>query len=567
MAVSKIHVMLGQHPMEGFASMTYLTQNQDPQEGWYLTATNVALWNLATAALVYPWVATASNNWKDGAASASLGVTTGPDLSFLREVARDLEPTNFHCSVKATGDGTLRAGSPTALGRWDKIGADYYPDIITAVTAAKAALEAALPANDVEIGSISVAFGNIEADDYDHGTPWLLGALNFQADLTLLVNNLRADLAALTGQTASDIPAILLRLPTWTRAALGGPYANVPVDFIRDATIGVQRSLANVAVANLDQTEYHANQKNWSAHGAIAVGNAMAVAYQRLTDAAVPSAIDGGIPVIIYVGQSNVGGATPTSWLAATANGDPELVQDYAGKVFTYAWATDEVQQYFPEYNSNSGPDPAWNTTGNFGPDVGATPGLLDRHAATGLCWFKLGVASASLGVNTGSDPIWLAKFAGLPGAVWEEYVAGWRSFVSKVVDATGKSPHVRLIIVHQGEGDTEAALHPLYADHLREFISDLRELHAIDTHSADTIPVGIVKTKAATGHPWLAAGMTAVRAAQVAVAAEAGNFLVDVDNTASRTDHVHDSGEGTIDVGRAISAALPAWYDSGEAV
>lgn len=241
-------------------------------------------------------------------------------------------------------------------------------------------------------------------------------------------------------------------------------------------------------------------------------------------------------------------------------------MQDYTGKVWTFAWSTDAVQTYYPEYNSNSGPETAWNASGNFGPDVGATPGLLERHAATGFCWFKLGVAAASLGVNTQAKPIWLAKFAGLPDAVWETYAAGWRSFVSKVVAATGRAPHTRNIIIHQGEGDTEAALHPLYADHLAEFVADLRALHAIDTHSADTIPVGIVRTKDITGNPWLAAGLAAVRAAQVAVAAQPGNYLIDVDATASRTDHVHDSGEGSIDVGRAISASLPAWYDSGEA-
>jgi hypothetical protein len=125
--------------------------------------------------------------------------------------------------------------------------------------------------------------------------------------------------------------------------------------------------------------------------------------------------------------------------------------------------------------------------------------------------------------------------------------------------------PHTRLIVVHQGEGDTEAALHPLYESNLREFIADLRALCGTDTHTGDVVPCGIVKTKDIEGNLWPAAGLAAVRAAQALVAGEDGNFLIDVDATPSMADAIHDSAEGTLQVGRLIVNSLPEWYASGD--
>ena len=564
MATSKIHVMFGQALIDGPCSLAYLTANQDPRELWYAAAITTAVWNIAGAALVAPYSPAVSNNWKNGAAHAQLGTHCGPDLTFMRDVS-EAEPSDVHCLVKASGNGVLRAGSPTATERWDKAGADLYAQLAPQVTLARAALVSAVPANPVEIGSITICLGAIEAGDYTAGTPWTVGAANFSDDVELLIGNIRTDLAAITGQTADDIPVILWRLPAWQRVSGGGSYADIPVDLIRNACLGLQVLLPNVRIADMDATAFTTTHIYNTAAGTIEAGEALFAAYLRLTDTSVPAAVDGGIPVIVYTGQSNVAGTTPALFLNAFYNGDAELTQDWTDKAFTYDWGSDEVEVYDPEVNSNSGPDPAWNSTGHFGPDVGMVPGLVALHASTGIVLFKLGVNSSSLGVNSTSSPIWLSRYQAHPDSVWPTYVAGWRSFVRKVIDATGRVPHTRLIIVHRGEADTEQGLDIQFEDNLREHIAELRALHAIDTHSADTIPVAIVKTKNITGNPWPVDGLTAVRAAQVAVAADEGNFLVDVDATASRADHIHDSGEGSIDIGRAIVAALPAWYDSGD--
>lgn len=566
MAKTKLHVMVGQGLIDGPCTVAYITANQDPLEQWYGASANTAIWDLhaglGSGALVFPYSPLKSNNWWNSAAHPDYGVAAGPDIGFMRRVGL-LDATNIHCMVKLSGTGVLRAGS-SASGRWDKAAGDLYDDVAPAVNAARANLASVIPGNPVEIGSITLCFGYFEAADY-LGVPSTAGADHMADDLTTLIGNLRTDLSALTGQNGDDIPVMLWRLPHWSKIGQGGSYADIAVDIIRNAVLGVAVTLDNVGVIDIDATANVNDHIYTTSRGTFDAGEAMGDTYQRLTDPSVPAAVDGGIPVVVYAGQSNVGGSTSALFLNSFYNGDPTLVQDYDGKVWTYDWTGDDVETYDPETNSNTGPDPTWNGSGNWGPDVGLTPLLLGRHADTGFCWFKLGVNGSSIGPNTSSSPVWLKRYAALPKAVWPTYEAGWRSFVRKCIDATGRVPDVRLIIWHQGESDTEAALHPLYESNLREHIANLRELHATNTRAADSIPVGIVKTKNNPGNPW-GAGLSVVRAAQVTVGAEAGNFLIDVDDTPYRVDFIHDSGEGSLQVGRKVDAAIPAYYESGDA-
>lgn len=563
MAKSKIHVMLGQGVLDGPCTITYLTANADPREGWYSAAFTSALWRSDTNALVAPWSPLSSNNWVDGAAHPDLGVSCGVDLTFARDVV-ELEAANTHCILKQTGAGVLRAGVPAPYThRWDKAGADLYNHLSGDVVAARAALLAALPANTVEIGSITIAIGYIEASVY--GT-WTNGVTNLKADLETLISNLRSDLAAITGQTASAIPVLLWRLHNGTKVSLGGAYVDEAVDAVRNALAAVQTAGTLVRVVDVDDAPLRADYVLQTPAGAVDAGELLARGYARLTDTSVPVTESGGIPLFVWDGDSNVAGTAPALFLGTFFNGDPTLTQDYTDKVWIWNHTTGELEVYDPTVNSNSGPDsPTWNDSGKWGPEASFVAKMLELHPG-GFVIYKLGVNGCSVGVNGVGNPIALKRFQNLADSTWPAFEDGFNACKRAVAEVTGKVPHTRLIVVYRGPNDTEAGLAEDFADDLREHIANLRELCATDTHADDVTPVALIKPKDIPGNSWPAEGLVAVRAAVVTVAADEGNFLVDVDETAYRDDLIHDSAEGQIDIGRAVVAALPAWYDSGAA-
>jgi hypothetical protein len=560
--VMKIHLFVGQNVIDSPISITYLTENGDPRESWYATPANALIWDADLSVLgvggspfYSPLV---SCSYSDGATSPYKGTRCGPDVSAMRDFAA-LEASDYHCLVKIIGSGAVVAGT-TAPSRWDKASADLYTDLVPQVTACRAALAALLPAVPVEIGSITVALGYFEVGN---GT----AAGLFAAALEQFVTDVRTDLAAITGQSAATIPVMLWQMPQWSRLGDGGPYTDALVSQVRGAAQQLAHTDDWAAVVNIDHVPHTVGRIYASADGAIEAGEAIAEAYQSMVDPDAVLDVDGGLPIVVYVGQSNVAGTTSTIFLGPAFNSDDELIQDYTGKVWTYDWTAETVVPYDADSNSNTGPDPAWNDTGLFGPDVGASPGLLDLHPETGFCWFKLGANASSLGVNTLVKPIWLKKFSGITGAIWPTLEAGWLRCKQQCIEVTGRVPDVRMVIVHQGEGDTEAALYPYYLDHLREFIADLRALFTTNTRSADLLPVGIVKTKEIEGGSYTGTGLTQVRAAQFTAAQDEGNFLVDIDDLPHRSDLVHLSGEGTIRAGRRIVETIPDWYDSGQPV
>lgn len=561
MPVSKIHLMLGQSVIDAPTSIAYITENEDPQETWYASTLNAVVWDgeldqLGTGFPNILYTPLLSCTWSNGGASGFKGTRCGPDVSFIREVSQ-AETSDVHCLVKLRGDGALRAGT-SASNRWDKAGADLYPLIAAEITACRAALVAALPANPVEIGSVTICLGYFAL-----ANATISAAL--RDDLEQLIADLRSDLAAITGQTGSQIPVLLWRIPNWSRLSEGGPYADANLSLQRNACHGIAYDDPYVAVIDVDRIPFKTDRIAPSSDGGLEAGEAMARAYFQIVDPTIPASTDGGLPVVVYVGQSNVAGSTPVVMLSSGINADPQLIQDYTDKVWIYDWIAQDVVTYVPTSNGNSGPDALWNDSSLFGPDVGATPELLEVHAATGFCWFKLGVNAASLGVNTVGAPIWLKRYSSLADCVWPTFEDGWDRFKAACVAATGRVPDVRLIVVHQGESDTEAALAPYYADNLRTWIADLRAMLNTNTRSEDQVPVGIVKLQDIPTSSWPDDGVAAVRAAQVAVAADDGNFLVDIDDAPYRSDNIHLSGEGSLRAGRRVRESLPAWYSSGQ--
>ena len=118
------------------------------------------------------------------------------------------------------------------------------------------------------------------------------------------------------------------------------------------------------------------------------------------------------------------------------------------------------------------------------------------------------------------------------------------------------------LIIIHQGESDTEPALSPAYEGNLRTFLADLRDLVGADTKPGSVVPAGIVRTRKVPGGPFDIAGTDSIRGSQETVAAEPGNFLVNADDMPYRTDKVHLTAEGTLRLGRRIPESLPASFN-----
>lgn len=563
MAKSKIHVMLGQGVLDGPCSISYLTENADPREGWYSSAFTSALWRSDTNALVAPWSPISSSNFYEGGAHPALGVSCGVDLSFCRDLV-EYEPANTHCILRQTGAGVMRAGVPAPYTqRWDKAAGGLYNYIGSDVVAARSALLAALPANTVEIGSITIAMGYIEASVY--GT-WTNGVSNFKADLETLIANLRADLAAITGQTADAIPVLLWRLHNGTKVSLGGFYVDEAVDSIRNALAAIQATGTLIRVVDVDSAALRADYVLQTPAGTIDAGELLARGYIRLTDTSVPVEASGGIPLFVWDGDSNVAGTAPALFLGTYFNGDPTLTQDYTDKVWIWNHTTGELEVYDPTVNSNSGPEsPTWNDGGKWGPEVSFVAKMLELHPE-GFVIYKLGVNGSSIGVNGVGNPIALARYRNLEDATWPAFEAGFNACKRAVAEVTGRVPHTRLITIYRGPNDTESGLAEDFADDLREHIANLRALCGTDTHAGDTTPVALVKPKNIPGNTWPVAGMAAVREAVVAVASDEGNFLVDVDQTAYRDDLIHDSAEGQIDIGRAVVAGLPAWYASGDA-
>lgn len=585
MATIKIHLMLGQGLIRTAANgTTYLTSDGDPDNIWLYP--NPDFLALNARVLVYdhandqlgagvpgvPFYALGlSNLLYNGVADPEAADTFGLDLTFLRDVAQ--EDSDFHCLVKLAGAGTLRDSSGIASQRWDKAGADLYADIVPAITQAKAHLEAVTGGpHDVELASIISCFGYLEAAGYA-----TLPALsqNLANDWAQFLTDVRTDLGAVISGAATAA-SILYRIHSGTQVGQGGPYLDQGVVDCQNAAATVAANQANTAVLNVDGTELRSDEIFSTASATMKIGEMAADLYFRIVDPPTVVQTDGGIPVIFYVAQSNGVGQTAPIVLSAGFNADANLQPfDLSNnpKAYDDVWTFDHAQQkvvpYNPSVNSNTLPNGVWAPAGRFGPDVALVAGLRKMIGPHVL--YKVAVGSMSLGPNTVDTPVLLRQWsnlvyatgalAGQPRSVWPTLSAGWKACRQSVLSVIGKVPDTRLILVHQGESDSEEALYLSYEDRLRQLIADLRALAANDTIAGAVVPAGILRTRKVPGGPFDTARTDVVRAAQQLIGAEPGNFWIDVDDLPYRTDKVHLTGEGTIRCGRRIVEKLPASF------
>ena len=578
--VVKIHLWLGQGLIRTPGSTAaFVTEGGDQRDTWYSTNGSVLVWDHFNTRLgngVDPFYKLElSNVWYQGGDDPDRG-TWGPDLTFLQEL-RDDDPAAVHCFIKLSGAGVLRApGAATAPHRWDKAGADLYPQIVSAVAGAVAGIDAILPGQTIELGHVLACFGYIEASS-QLIEPSL--SANLAADLEQFIADLRADLGAEVGGAATA-PFLLYRTHIGTRQTNGGGYPDAGVENVRNAVEQCASKLDSCFVVNVDDTALRSDRIFSTADGTRDVGRAVWRTFLGATEPdALPSA-DGGIPVVIYLGQSNVVGQRPRIMLGSAFIGDPNL-QNYDGSglpipwddVWTYDHANEAVVPYDPSANDNTHPNTTWSNSEAFGPSASMVAELRKIHT-NGLVLFKLGVGSSSIGLNTFDNPVWAkalqgqtyatGALAGTGKGVWPHLERGWRTARRKIIEATGRVPDVRLIVWHQGESDTEASLADQYGTNLRQMIADIRSLVSTDTEDGAVVPVGIVRTRKVPDGPFDIDGTDTVRAAQEAVAAEPGNFLIDGDAWHYFTDKVHLSAEGTLRAGRDIVASLPESYLAG---
>lgn len=590
MATIKIHLMLGQGLLQnGSNTQAFLAESGDPDLIWAYP--NPAQLALNTRVLVYdhannrlgnanpaePWFqSNLSNLFYNGAADPESG-SWGHDLTFLREVARR-ETAEWHLLVKLVGNSVLRdpgAASGNIPHRFDKAGADLYPDIVPAITNAKALAEA-LPGgpHTVEIGSITTSFGYQEAANYALNAALANG---LKADWEQFITDVRTDIGAVVGASAATAPSILYRIHSGTRITGGGSYLDLAVQVVQNAVSALATSVAKAVVLNVDRTDLRTGNIYMTAPATAEVGEIAAEAYFRIVDPPQFVGSSGAISLVCYVGQSNVVGQSPAETLTGFFNADPNLQPfDGAGNpkawddVWTMNHTSQVVEPFNPYVNSNTLPNGTWAPAGKFGPSVSMVGEL--RKILGEILLFQVGVGSASLGPNTKELPVFLKPYSSLvygsgplvgqPRGVWPTIEQSWKAMRASCLELLGKLPDPRLIVIHQGESDTEAALHPAYAGNLRTFLADLRALTSVDTKPGSVVPAGIVLTRKVPGGAFDVEGTDVVRAAQRTVAAEAGNFLVEADDMPYRTDKVHLTAEGSLRIGRRIVESLPASFN-----
>jgi len=566
MANIKLHLMVGQGLLGSTGgAQSLLTDGGDPQDLWYAVQAN-SLWFDAFAETVgLPYDPDYANTWRDGGDDPNRG-EWGIEPLFLREVCQ-AEPSENHCLVKLIGSAGLRAISGEA-NRRDKAGADLYDDIAAKVTACKAAIESALPGSTFELGSLSICFGYVEAANYGTDTD---PANNLADDLSQFVTDLRSDLSALLTNTTTA-PILLYKIHEANRITVGGPYLDAGVNACRNAMGRVKALHENVEIVDVDETALRLGGIWSTAQATRECGLLLFEAYQRVASPGTVPSVDGGIPVVVYLGQSNVNGQRPLETLTQFFNADDELINGGAAwpDVWTGDFAADQVVPYNPTVNSNT--EPTWGNLGAFGPDVSMVAELRKIHS-DGMVLIKLGVGSSSIGPNTTDQPVWgkawphlvyaSGALQGESRSVWPVIEEGWRRFRQSIVEVTGRVPEVRLIVWHQGESDSEESLYLQYQSNLEQHLADLRSLFATDTAEGSVIPVAICKTRRVPGGPFDTDRTDVIRAAQETVAAQPGNHIVDLDEMPYASDDVHLSAEGTLRAGREIVASLPATYTS----
>ncbi|MEO0478421.1 MAG: sialate O-acetylesterase [Planctomycetota bacterium] len=568
MTIYRLHLMLGQSPFRGDGNTRqWLADGGRPENDWENpTLPDTRVWG----SNLQDYQVQRSNLRDNGGDTAGQPAADawGPDFEFYRLI-RSADAGVIDVLLKITGDGTLRtlAGSRD----WSKAGADLYPDFMNAI---QGIVGLGVAGDTFEVGSISLCFGYREALGAGDGSGDTAPTVQFDADLTAFIADVRADLAANTFTETATAPLLLWRLPA--QSISQGPIdANVG-NILRAKLNGVAGSDSAGQVVSTDGLELRSDGLELTARGTLEAGQRMSEAFSRTAAGTTNPTGIRPIPFVWMGGQSNLAGVTLNSILTDGANADSSLTNgaNPYPNVYRWDWAQKEFVNYDPLVGANSTPNPEWSSSLMFGPEVTMVQELLRHVFPDGFAFAKLGVAASSVVENGQNKPVWARDMPGLtytmgPSAgqlrsIWPLLEEGIALMREDAVTNLRRQLDTQLGYWEQGEGDAIESNVGNYLANTRTLFTDLRSLLSDDAEQGQVIPFAIVKTRANPNSPIDQNRIAAIRAAQETLGQDPANYLVDVDDLPFHSDQVHFSGEASLRKGRRVVAALPNGFIRG---
>ncbi|MEO0479603.1 MAG: sialate O-acetylesterase [Planctomycetota bacterium] len=566
MVTYRLHLMLGQSMFRGDGNTRqWLADGGRPENDWEdPTLPDTRVWGAA----LQDYQVERSNLRDNGAATTGLPAENawGPDFEFYR-IVRSAEAGVVDVLLKITGDGTLR--TLTGARDWSKTGADLYPDFMTAIQGIAAVGSAG---DTFEVGSISLGFGYLEALGAGlDGTGETAPTVQFDADLTGFIVDLRADLTAQGFTDAATAPLLLWRLPAQSIAD-GAVDANIG-NILRAKLNGVAGLDAAGRVVSADGLELRSDNLSLTARGTIEAGQRMAEAFSRAPAGTTSPGTIQALPLVFIGGQSNAAGVTLNSILTDAGNADSTLINGGVPypNVWNWDWAQKKFVNYDPLVGANSTPNPEWSNSLQFGPEVTLVHELLKNVFPEGFAMAKLGVAASSIVDNGQDKPVWSRLTPGLtytmgPSAgelrsIWPLLEEGVALMREDAVTSLRRQLDTQLIYWEQGESDAVAMNVGNYLANTRAHFVDLRALLGDDAEQGQVIPITIVKTRANPSGPFDQTNIAIIRDAQETLDGDPANYLVNVDDLPFHSDGVHFSGEASLRKGRRVVAALPSGF------
>jgi hypothetical protein len=291
----------------------------------------------------------------------------------------------------------------------------------------------------------------------------------------------------------------------------------------------------------------------------------------RAGDSAVPLR---GVPVYLYVGQSNAQGTV--SFNAALNGDDPDYDgswYDALGNVtrprqcFIWNATTGQFEEYAPQLNAQTLPADVvarWSTlaqtttpnvAGPVGPEASLLLQLRKRHPEGVYLW-KFALNGAALQEIPG-----LPTFSPSGGDLAQSMLQEWPRLL-EWFRLNGLFPDVRGVFLDQGESDAglnqERDDSAGYSLALVDFISWIRGNFQLTATSRAPLPV--ILSRIQEHNRWLfnPDGLATVRAVQDAAPNTIPNTsVVDMDGLPIRQDNIHRTFIGTIESGKRLGLAM----------
>jgi hypothetical protein len=270
--------------------------------------------------------------------------------------------------------------------------------------------------------------------------------------------------------------------------------------------------------------------------------------------------VQNAIPVYIFIGDSLAVG-THCDLTFTTALESPTLTNTARNSLQKiYNRSTGNVEAYDAHNNSNTSGSTAAAGSQTAGPEFSLTQQLYSRHPDTGFVIIKRG-SNASTLIANGS------AYSSGTGGRWSKTYAGTEHYDEMRADIENALQYINVTLERQAEvmgffvslGTNDQAVSgggDLFTSHLPVFVRNLRTDFGTHTSGKDT-PIVWRKPQLNAGTA-INAEAIKVRAALVARAAADKQFrLMNVDDIEISTDNVHETAQGTIDIGERFDAEL----------